>query len=89
MKHEYLDDEDAMRPLIHRAAGRGDEKTVSAILGKDPDAIHCRNELGNQPLHEACWEKHTAVYPAARKSKPARARTGRPRQVNEALGQGR
>lgn len=59
MSHEYLDDdEDALRPMIHRAAGRGDVETISRILDEDAEAIHCLNELGNQPLHEACWGKH-------------------------------
>jgi ankyrin repeat protein len=55
----YLDDdEDALRPMIHRAAGRGDVETATKLLDADPSQIHTRNELNNQPLHEACWAKH-------------------------------
>jgi len=52
------DDEDALRPMIHRAAGRGDIETAARLLGEAPDAIRVRNELDNEPLHEACWAKH-------------------------------
>jgi Ankyrin repeats (3 copies) len=56
---EYRDeDEDAMRSLIHRAAGRGDVDTANRLLEADPSLIHDRNELQNEPLHEACWAKH-------------------------------
>jgi ankyrin repeat protein len=62
MKHEYReDDDDAMRPMIHRAVGRGDVATVERLLDANPNAINTRDELGNQPLHDACWAKHLAV----------------------------
>jgi hypothetical protein len=62
MTHEYReDDEDALRPMIHRAAGRGDIVTALQLLKKEPESIHVRNELDNQPLHEACWEKKPAM----------------------------
>src|SRR5262249_1189059 len=62
MKHEYRDDDDdAMRPMIHRAAGRGDTETGLRLLNDEPESIHVRNELGNQPLHEACWAKQPAM----------------------------
>jgi ankyrin repeat protein len=44
--------------MIHRAAGRGDVATASLLLDRDPALIHERNELDNQPLHDACWAKH-------------------------------
>src|SRR5579883_132731 len=46
---------------IHRAAGRGDVETVLRLLKKEPESIHIRNELDNEPLHEACWAKHPRV----------------------------
>lgn len=59
MEAEYSDDdEDALRPMIHRAAGRGDNETARRLLDEDPDSIRTRNELDNEPLHEACWAKH-------------------------------
>jgi hypothetical protein len=62
MAEEYRDDdEDAMRPMLHRAAGRGDVDTAARILCEEPMAIHGRNEINNQPLHEACWEKRVSM----------------------------
>lgn len=62
MKHEYRDDDDdAMRPMIHRAAGRGDVDTALRLLNEEPESVHVRNELDNQPLHEACWAKRPAM----------------------------
>src|SRR5262245_32575171 len=62
MEQEYRDDDDdAMRPMIHRAAGRGDTETALRLLNHEPDSIHVRNELNNQPLHEACWAKRPAM----------------------------
>jgi ankyrin repeat protein len=62
MQDEYRDDdEDALRPMIHRATGRGDTETAARLLGEDPDAICVRNELDNEPLHEGCWAKHTKM----------------------------
>src|SRR4051812_24637387 len=62
MKHEYHeDDDDALRPMIHRAAGRGDTETALRLLKEEPESIHFRNELDNQPLHEACWAKQLAM----------------------------
>jgi ankyrin repeat protein len=62
MEHEYCDhDEDALRPMIHRAAGRGDTETALRLLEDEPESIHIRNELDNLPLHEACWAKHPAM----------------------------
>src|SRR4051812_12101576 len=58
MKNEYRDDDDdALRPMIHRAAERGDIETAMRLLNEDAAAVHVRNELGNEPLHEACWAK--------------------------------
>jgi Ankyrin repeats (many copies) len=62
MPSEYTDDdEDAKRPMIHRAAGRCDTETAARLLAEDPDAIRTRNELDNEPLHEACWSKHPGL----------------------------
>jgi ankyrin repeat protein len=62
MEHEYRDDDDdAMRPMIHRAAGRGDVATVMKLLDEDPGSLGTRNELNNQPLHKACWAKYPDV----------------------------
>jgi ankyrin repeat protein len=62
MESEYWDDdEDARRPMIHRAAGRGDTETAKRLLDEDPDSIHARNELDNEPLHEASWAKQPAM----------------------------
>lgn len=59
MDFEYRDqDDDAMRPMIHRAAERGDVDTAKRLLNEKPESINTVNELGNQPLHEACWAKH-------------------------------
>ena len=59
MPEEYRDDdEDASRSMIHRAAGRGDVSMAVQLLDEDPALINDRNELDNQPLHEACWAKH-------------------------------
>ncbi len=59
MAEEYRDDDDdAGRPLLHRAAGRGDVETALHLLDAEPESIHSRNEIDNQPLHEACWAKH-------------------------------
>lgn len=57
MSQEYLDtDDDALRPLIHRAAARGDVSTAIRLLDADSTLVHIRNEIDNQPLHEACCE---------------------------------
>lgn len=62
MENEYRDDDDdAMRPMIHRAAGRGDVATVMKLLDEAPESVSTTNELNNQPLHEACWAKHPDV----------------------------
>ena len=62
MNFEYReDDDDAMSPMIHRAVNRGDVATVTRLLDEDPHAINARNELENQPLHDACWAKHPEV----------------------------
>lgn len=62
MQNEYRDDdEDALRPMIHRAAERGDTETATRLLDEDPDTIRVRNELDNEPLHEACWAKRTEM----------------------------
>ena len=62
MDAEYRDDDDdAARPMIHRAAARGDTRTVARLLDEDADTVHARNELDNQPLHEACWAKRPGV----------------------------
>ncbi|HQX50767.1 MAG TPA: ankyrin repeat domain-containing protein [Planctomycetaceae bacterium] len=62
MTHEYLDnDDDAMVPLIHRAAGRDDEETVLSVLDDEPAAINGLDAIGNQPLHTACWSKHLTM----------------------------
>jgi Ankyrin repeats (3 copies)/Ankyrin repeat len=62
MAEEYRDDDDdAGRSLLHRAVGRGDIETASRLLEAEPSSIHNRNEIDNQPLHEACWEKHPSM----------------------------
>ena len=62
MSEKYLSgDEDSGRPLIHRAVGRGDIETVKQLLEADPSLVNVRNELTNQPLHEACWAKQAAI----------------------------
>jgi ankyrin repeat protein len=61
LEHYREDDDDAGRSLIHRAVGRGDLETVLRQLEADPTLIESRNEIDNQPLHEACWAKHPTL----------------------------
>ncbi len=62
MEHVYRDDDDdAMSPMIHRAAGRGDVASVTRLLDEDADAINIRDTLDMQPLHLACCAAQPAV----------------------------
>jgi ankyrin repeat protein len=55
------DDDDAGRSLLHRAVGRGDVETALRLLDVEPSLVDSRNEIDNQPLHEACWAKHPSM----------------------------
>jgi len=43
---------------VHEAAEQNKVTTLMALVQQDATLVRCLNDIGDQPLHTACWQKH-------------------------------